>query len=1061
MDMFFTDQKLERRIQELEAYRYRDIIPLSEFRISEADPNQINPPVPVPDDTWDVVRTGAHWSGRDRYLWLVRTVRIPEEWAGRRAVGIFNFGNIGYDKNASFEAMCYVEGKIYQGVDENHKEVFLPQTLCGREFHLAFRFWSGLEGGGVPVIQEHKLQRADLAWLDEAADDLYYLGKVMLDTVKQLGEDDPVAYDLRSALNDAFNLIDWSQPGSAGFYDSVTEADQRLNELVDAMDKHSLVTVFGVGHTHIDMAWLWQLKHTKEKASRSFATVLRMMELFPEYYFLQTQPQLYAYVKEEFPELYEEIKQRVREGRWETDGSMWVEADCNLTSGESLTRQLLLGRKFMLEEFGKEPTFLWLPDVFGYSWALPQILKKSGIELFMTTKISWSQYNRMPHDTFRWKGLDGSEILTHFITTLEPSPGCWFYTYNGKLTPETVLGSWKAYREKAVNKDILISYGHGDGGGGVNREMLEFRRRLDRVPGVPNVKTTKAGDYFEKLKQTFAETNQYVHTWDGELYLEYHRGTYTSHAYNKLMNRRMELLYRKAEWLTAMAALEKGNLAEAEQETLTEGWHLILTNQFHDIIPGSSIREVYEDSRKDYERIQQIGKAVADRAVQQTLVPWEAVTVYNASGWRLDELIEVPDRAGVFYRDADGSICPSQRADGKQYLLVRDVPAMGCKTLYAVQAEQVQAEEMHAKEMQAEQVQTVEVQAPEQEAVFAVKGREVETPHYLLSFNEAGQLTRLYDRAEEREVLAAGQRGNVLQMFEDKPLNFDAWDIDLFYQQKMREITELTAFEVKECGPLRLTLHLEWKYGRSVIRQNVILYRDNRRIDFQTEVDFHERQQLLKAAFPVDVRTTYATYDIQYGNVRRPNHWNTSWDQARFESVGHRFADLSEHDYGVALLNDCKYGYDVRDNVLRISLLKSAIAPDYEQDQGIHNFTYALLPHAGDFAEGGVVEAAYALNNPMDVYEGSSPMSGTSFFTIDNRNLEIDAVKKTEDGKYLLLRLHEFAGARQQAEISPSFAYTEWAESDLMERPVEEFRKDAVRLTVRPYEIRTILFRMR
>lgn len=1039
MDMFFTDSKLQQRIQELEKYRYRDIMPLSEFQMTDADPKVINPTVPTPDENWEQVKTGDHWCGRDRYLWLIRTVQVPEEWRGRRVVGVFNFGNMGIEKNSSFEAMCYLDGKIYQGVDENHKEVFLPEARCGTKFNLAFRFWSGLEGGGIPTLQEHKLQRADLAWLDETVDDLYYLGKVMLDTVKLLAEEDPVAYELRTALDQALLLVDWSEPGSEAFYASVEEAGRKLNELVDAMDKHSLVTISGVGHTHIDMAWLWQLKHTKEKASRSFATVLRMMELFPEYYFLQTQPQLYAYVKEEFPELYDEIKKRVQEGRWEPDGGMWVEADCNLTSGESLTRQFLLGRKFMLEEFGKEPTFLWLPDVFGYSWALPQILKKSGIELFMTTKISWSQYNRMPHDTFRWKGLDGSEILTHFITTLEPNPDCWFYTYNGQLTPETVLGSWKAYREKAVNKDILISYGFGDGGGGVNRDMLELRRRLDQIPGVPNVKTTKAGDYFDKLKNTFANTDQYVHTWDGELYLEYHRGTYTSHAHNKRMNRKMELLYRKAEWLTAMAALAKGDLSEAQQEALTDGWHLILVNQFHDIIPGSSIREVYEDSKEDYEKIRQIGEAVADKAVKQALVDEKAVTVYNASGWSMDELIEVPVQEGIVYREADGAVCLSQKANDKQYVLVKNVPAMGCKTLYAAEAQESRT----------------------QEDLFTVKDREIETPFYNLSFNEAGQLTRIYDRKESREVLAVGERGNVLQMFEDKPMNYDAWDIDLFYQQKMREITDLTAFEVTECGPLRLTLHLEWKYGKSVISQNVILYSGDRRIDFQTEVDFHERQQLLKAAFPVDVRSTYATYDIQYGNVRRPNHWNTSWDQARFESVGHRFADLSEHDYGVALLNDCKYGYDIKDNVLRISLIKSAVSPDYEQDQGMHYFTYSLFPHTGDFVEGGVVEVAHALNNPMDVYDGSSAMSGKSFFTLDNRNVEVDAVKKSEDGKYLVIRLHEFAGARQQVELKPSFAYMAWTEGDLMERPVGEFKSGAVQLTVRPYEIQTLLFKIK
>ena len=456
----------------------------------------------------------------------------------------------------------------------NHKEVFFPEELYGTTFSLTFRLWSGLEGGGVPREQEHRINRADLACLDEQVDDFYYLGMLTLDTVQNLEDGNPIKYDLRNALDEACLLIDWSYPGSDAFYESVHKADTLLNEKIDAMDKQSLVKVKCVGHTHIDMAWLWRLKHTHEKASRSFSTVLRMMEMFPEYIFLQTQPQLYEYIKEDFPEIYAEIKKRVEEGRWEVDGGMWVEADCNLTSGESLTRQILIGSKFIKDEFGKEVEYLWLPDVFGYSWALPQILKKSGIDMFMTTKISWNQFNRMPHDTFRWKGMDGSEVLTHFITTPEPwnEPGSWFYTYNGLLTAKTVKGVWDAYSEKEMNKELLISYGYGDGGGGVNRDLLERRRRINKIPGLPSLETSTAGEYFKDLKETVKNTDKYVHTWDGELYLEYHRGTYTSQGYNKRMNRKMELLYRRAEWLSAMQAARKGDLSLAEQEALTEGW---------------------------------------------------------------------------------------------------------------------------------------------------------------------------------------------------------------------------------------------------------------------------------------------------------------------------------------------------------------------------------------------------------------------------------------------------------------------------------------------------------
>lgn len=668
--MFHTDRKLDRRIGEVKEYRYRDIIPMKEFACCEDEQGVVNPEVPVNFQNWNTIKAGDCWSGRDRYLWMHKEVSIPKEWAGRRVVGIFDFGKTGAGNNSGFEAMCYINEKPYQGVDSNHMEVFFPEELCGSSFRLTFRLWSGLEGGGVPKVQEHRINRADLAWLDEKTDDLYYMGSLILDTINQLTDGDPVKYDLRIALDRACHCIDWSYPGSETFYETLHQADVLLNERIDSMGKQSLINVHCVGHTHIDMAWLWRLKHTHEKASRSFSTVLRMMEMFPEYIFLQTQPQIYEYIKEDFPEIYEEIKKRVKEGRWETDGGMWVEADCNLTSGESLTRQLLIGSRFIKEEFGKDVEYLWLPDVFGYSWALPQILKKSGIDMFMTTKISWNQYNRMPHDTFYWKGMDGSQVLTHFITTPEPwnEPGSWFYTYNGLLTAKTVKGVWDAYSEKEVNKDMLVSFGYGDGGGGVNRDLLEARRRLDKIPGLPNVKTSTAGEYFRKLKKTVKDTEQYVHTWDGELYLEYHRGTYTSQGYNKRMNRKMEQLYRKAEWLTAMNAVRENNLCAAKQEELTKGWKMILTNQFHDIIPGSSIHEVYEDSRRDYEVIRQIGEEVVFDYTEKALAERESsYTIYNASGWKLDTMAVVRGSDTGIYTDEAGNVLLSQQVEGMGY----------------------------------------------------------------------------------------------------------------------------------------------------------------------------------------------------------------------------------------------------------------------------------------------------------------------------------------------------------------------------------------------------------
>ncbi len=1039
--MFFVKEKLKARIAELEAYRYRDVIELEDILIKESGGEVPNPEVPADFTDFSKAKVGMHWSGWDKYLWLHVIAKFPKGWKGRTLLGIFDFGKTGGGGNSGFESLLYMDGKPYQGVDSNHKEVFFQEDIAGQPLGLTFRLWSGLEGGGVPKVQEHKIKRAALAWLDEKADDLYYLSKMIHEALEEI-QDEALKENLTKALNDAFLKIDWAYPGSDAFYASVEAADDFLNEALDHMDKNSMVTVNCVGHTHIDLAWLWRLKHTREKASRSFSTVFRLMDMFGEYRFLQTQPQIYEYIKQDFPEIFQQIKEKVKEGRWEADGAMWVEADCNLTSGESLTRQILMGTGFVRKEFNKEMEFLWLPDVFGYSWALPQILKKSGINTFMTTKISWNEFNRMPHDTFVWRGMDGSEVLAHFVTTPDANYGVspWFYTYNGMLTPYTVNGVWKSYSDKRINKDMLISFGYGDGGGGVNREALEQRRRLDKIPGLPHVKMNTAGEYFRKLHETVENTEEYLHTWDGELYLEYHRGTYTSHAYNKKMNRKLEFLYREAEWLTAMAAVSCKGIEEAEQEKLTEGWKIILRHQFHDIIPGSSILQVYEDSKKEYAQAWEIAETVEDHAMDVLLDSGkDCWTVVNNAGWGMDYLAAIPeDRDGVF-RDANGDVLDSQREGVITYVNTKNIPAMGGCTI------------------------TFEESAKEKrESAFSISADRIETPFYVMELNKAGQFTRIYDKEYKREVVAKGERANVLLVFEDKPYEFDAWNVDIYYQEKMREVTELVAAEVTENGSLKAVLQLKWKYMNSEIIQNVCVYANDRRIDFETYVDWHETHQLLKASFPVNIRATEARYDIQYGNVKRPNHWNTSWDMAKFETVAHRWVDIAERDYGVALLNDCKYGHDVKGNTMRITLLKCATNPDYKQDQGEHTFTYALLPHKGDFVDGEVAKEAYALNQPANAVKGEWKFGNTSFVSFDTDAVELDAVKRSEDGKYLVVRFHEYTGSSRKVKVHTGFDYAFWGECDLMERPVggKLEHTGGVQVEMVPYEIKTLLFQI-
>lgn len=1039
--MFLTERKLEARVNEIESFRYRQRYSLEFLLCQEDKQGEINPEVPNTQEGWGKIEVGERWKGRDLYLWLYKSVEVPKDWIGKKVVGLFDYGNTGGGNNSGFESLLYVNGIPYQGVDANHKEVFFEEDLLKNRMELTFRLWSGLEGGGIPTPQEHTIREASVAWLDEKVDDLYYLSQTILKTIHTLEDFSPIKSKLTRLLDKAYGLIDWEEPGSERFFSTLHQAGDYLNQELEKIDKQALVNVKCIGHTHIDVAWLWRLKHTREKCARSFSTVLRLMDQYPEYIFLQTQPQLYEYIKKDYPEIYKAIKDKVKKGQWEVDGGMWVEADCNLTSGESLTRQILIGSKFIKEEFGIDVQYLWLPDVFGYSWALPQILKKSGISMFMTTKISWNQYNRMPHDTFKWRGIDGSEIITHFITTPEPwsEPGSWFYTYNGQLQPQTVKGVWDAYSEKNLTDELLVSYGYGDGGGGVNREMLEYRRCMDKVPGLPSVEMSKAGEYFERLRDKVEKTEQYVHVWDGELYLECHRGTYTSQAYNKKLNRQLEMLYREAEWLSVVKGMKTNNLEGVEQEKLTEGWKIILRNQFHDIIPGSSIHEVYEDSRNEYEEALSIAQKVEEDSLKTWVTNEEnSYLIINNTNWMRDELVEIKKLQEGEWLDKEGRVLKSKKIGAVWCVQVKDVPAMGFTS--------IRFEEGISQDII---------------TAFKVEDKQFETPFYRIKLNEKGQIISLWDRDNALEVLAEGMKGNVLQIFEDKPLAHDAWDIDLYYQEKMKEVEQLKAIEVIEDNHLRLVIRLVWEYGKTTIKQDMILYTDDRRIDFKTWIDWKERRKLLKVAFPVNIRSTYATYDIQYGNVRRATHWNTSWDWAKFETVAQKWVDLSERNYGVALLNDCKYGHDIKDNVIRLTLLKAGMYPNPNQDQEEHEFIYSLLPHQGDFVDGKVVPKAWALNQPLKVVEGKSRDKEYSFIEIDNEFIELDAVKKSEDGKYIVVRFHEYTGSKQKINLKMGCQILGWMEADLRERPLEDIREgDSIYLEIKPFEIKTILMQL-
>ncbi|HEV7214295.1 MAG TPA: alpha-mannosidase [Chloroflexota bacterium] len=1059
-------EKFAARVAELEraVYRQRRALPPLRLAPAGAPPDlraAINP-------SWPETPVGAAWGGYNQTAWLLGELAIPQEWAGQHvllSVRLGNYRALGFDISiAGPEALAYLDGVPFAGIDRWHEAVLLPaQAKAGERHQLA------IEAFSARVHEPHHLLQYELVVRDPAADGLAHDLRAAYDTLKALspsGEDYALLYRAIDAVLRQVDFRGDAAPRPDSFYSSLEAAREAFQQALAGYRHGSRPRIVATGHAHIDVAWLWPLAQTRRKAARTFATVLRLMEQYPEYHFTQSQPQLYQYVKEDEPALYEQIKARIAEGRWEPTGAMWLEADTNITSGESLVRQIVYGQRFFEQEFGKRSDLLWLPDVFGYSWALPQILRAAGISRFMTSKISWSQFNRFPHDTFRWRGVDGSEVVTHFITT--PTSNQRFYTYNGAMNAAEVFGTYREYRQKEVNDTLLYLFGWGDGGGGPTREMLEQARRLGRLPGMPQLEQGSAEETFRTIEAHALTTENADQTpiWDGELYLEYHRGTYTSQGRTKYAHRRAEIALREAELWSAVAY---GGAVPPELG-LDDAWRALLLQEFHDILPGSSIDEVYVDATRDLAAVQQRAEQVIAAATAAIGPGERQLAVFNATSWPRQDPIEVTLPAdegeavpvspannppGAGSRPATPTVqeLAADDATGGRHLLISPpaggIPALG-----------------HAVLPLGAMGRGGTPGVPD-ELGLRIDERVLENRFYRVELDEQGHIRSLRDkRAGGREVIAPDGRGNELIAFEDKPVSFDAWDIDIFYQEKPYPIHDLAALRVIERGPLRGGVEITRHFLDSTITQRLQLYRDLPRLDIVTEIDWHQHQTLLKAAFPVTVRANSASYEIQFGTVERPTHWNTSWDWARFEVCAQRWADLSEGDYGVALLNDGKYGYDVRGNVLRLTLLKSGIQPDPSADQGRHRFTYSLLPHPGDWRQADVIGHAAALNTPLRTRlpgratggAGAPSVAAGSFVTCDRPGLIVETVKPAIDGRGIILRLYEGHGTRGPATLRFARSVAQAEACTLLEERTADLpvSGETVKLQVRPYELLTL-----
>jgi alpha-mannosidase len=1008
----YTQHQLNRVLDQIKDTIYTVLAPLeiSAWRTGE--------PVPYSERFTGEelhLQTGDSWGSLFDCAWFRFRGRVPPGGAGQTVVLLLDVSG----------EMCVVDnaGVPVRGLTTVSSEFDFTAGQAGKRVLPLFNPAQGGEAieiwadagcndlfGNLKV--NGRVQEAAIAACHEQTRQLYYDYEVLLDSLKALPQDTARYEQVLAVLNKAAHLLQ-SRTNDV----TATQARQVLAKELGKRGGDPSLEISAVGHAHLDLAWLWPLRETRRKGARTFATALANMELYPDYIFAASQAQLYQWIKEDHPALYAQVSQRVNEGRWELQGALWVEADTNLTGGESLVRQILYGQRFFRDEFGVSPDYIWLPDTFGYSAALPQIMRGAGLRYFSTQKLSWSLVNRFPHQSFHWQGLDGSSVPVHML----PED-----TYNSHALPSSLAKIESNYRDKGVSNQALMVFGIGDGGGGPGEEHLERLVRLKNFAGLSPVRQELTSAFFER----WAKDAPGFSTWSGELYLERHQGTLTTNAHNKWYNRRMEQALRELEWLAVIA----GRLAGASYPAgfLEKTWKEVLLYQFHDILPGSSIKRVYDETSARYplllaevdDLIRQYQRELAGQI--DTSGAQKPVIVFNSLSWERTEWVKA----------------------GEGWQLIR-VPSMGWQVADAA-ASQPLFPPMRA--------------APDR----------LENDRLRVRFGEDGTILSIFDLLAQREVLPAGEQANRLLVYRDLG---DAWDIPLDYAAVEPQPLELVGAQAWVDGPYAV-LQQEYRLGHSTLTQVIRLAAGSPVLEFDTRLTWRETQSMLRASFPVAIQAMESTAEIQFGHIRRPTHSNTTWDLAREEVTAQKWADLSQHDYGVALLNDSKYGHKIKGHVLDLALLRSVPYPGPRlvkdedvmpgephagyTDQSDHEFRYALLPHSGGPVEGGVIQAGYQFNYPLrtqavEPHPGQMPASG-SILQIDNPGVIVEGIKQAEDDQGTILRLYESAGGSAITHLHFGFKVGEVVETDLLEAPRQALKveQNSVKLTFRPFEIKTV-----
>ncbi|MDD4849814.1 MAG: glycoside hydrolase family 38 C-terminal domain-containing protein [Gemmiger sp.] len=973
---------------------------------------------------------GTVFEGEGLYCWFKGSYTVPEALAGKT---LFIWPRI-----AGYEGMLWVDekpygnfaSKIIEGSHGNHYcDLLCQNAAAGQTLALAFEYYANHhirgtqpfteEGKGPFTITYHPV---DICLKDEELAAFYFDLKIANQMVEVLDAADYARVKFVRALLAIHEFIDYDIDNAepAAFREHLRRADALLQEALRQPNAASAPFAGLIGHSHMDTAWLWHRGETEKKCARTYANQMNLMDQYPDYTFIQSSAYHSDIIKRMYPALFEDIKRRVAEGRYEPNGGVWIECDCNIPTGEYMVRQFLWGQKFTRENFGYTSDAFWLPDTFGYSASLPQIMQGCGIKYFLTTKLAWNDTNEFPYDTFWWKGLDGSKVLVHFNRTrVWPDP---------KTFQETMLnGQGNTIKERAVAPMRLISYGFGDGGGGPEFGMVEMAERLKDVEGMPRTAHTTVSAFMQKLESSLVQPS----TYNGELYLELHRGTLTNQHRIKQNNRRAEFALRDLEYLTVRDALASGTAASGEAiDPLTNG---LLINQFHDILPGTCIPRAHDEAIAEVSGIIEKAGAMSAALLKAQAKP-DTLTVVNTLSF---------ERADVLYLALDGRYLagdmPQQVVtlpDGSRKLAVAGVkiPAFGSTVL------------------------PLTAKAPVgQASAFAASGNSLETPFAKVRFNAKGYIESFVDKRNGRELRGEGFALNTLLMAEDVSLAWDNWDIDADIHSKFQDSAELLHREVVADGAVEYRIRSNYRLSeRSTLWQDMIFYADSPQVTFETSIDWQDDHRFLKTAFDTTIRADTASHEVQFGYLRRSTRRNTTVEKAQFEVSNHKYTDLSEPRYGVAILNDCKYGISVQDSSLWLSLHKGGCRPDFRGDKGVHRCVYAFLPHLGGFSAGNVIQPAYRLNEKPLTVAGAMPQQ--SLVRLDCDHVVVETVKPAEKaGRTLILRLYEAEGSTDTTTLQFGFPVTALAETNMLEETQQSFAPaQELRLTFQPFEIKTI-----